>query len=326
MRLHRLAAAFLTAVVWASAARAEEGAREVVLVGGDVLRGRVVPTDDGILLEHAALGAVEIGAAQILEIRGGLPEGSTVVVPVAAPAPAHPGAPDLTTFEKTVDCVAPAEVESPWSWWVVGALGLGQGNSDFFDIRGEAGAKYEKGPWLITPDVVFVYGEQDGSVNANNWRARLHAERKISAKAFLFSNLQYDRDPLADLDYRFSAVGGFGWTFAESRRGFLKGEVGGGGVWERRSGMSRTVDPAAYLGLEYERRWEDGRRLTADLDFLPYIGDFDLSTGTFETHYINPLTNGIFLDIGLRLNYVVDPPGDVESLDTLLTVGFRVEF
>ena len=118
------------------------------------------------------------------------------------------------------------------------------------------------------------------------------------------------------------------WLFVliKGRTISLKGEVGAGYTWEKRDDQSRTGDPAAYFGLEYEKKWAGGASLFAEYKFVPNLNNFDLSVMTWDLKYAMPLCAEIDLTISLRVDHVIEPPAPAEKTDVLLAVGLRANF
>jgi len=232
----------------------------------------------------------------------------TEVVPVAVAAEAP-----------CVPCATPAG----WQHKVGFTLNLAEGNDEYWNLNAEGSSRYEGLDFAIEVAARFVYAEQDGDRSAETWYGKLRGERKLDTRRYLFGQLTYDRDKPAGLDTRLTALVGYGVTLIDGGGHLLKGEIGGGGTYEQREGREERFDPSAYAGLDYERCWSDGSKLTAALDFVPNLGDFDLSVVRLDIDYVRPIAGCLSLDIGLLLEYVVDPP-DAEALDVLLGVGLAI--
>ena len=229
-------------------------------------------------------------------------------VPVAAPA-ATPCEP----------CTTP----TGWKHKVGFTLNVADGNDEYWNVNAEGTSRYEGEEFALEVAARFVYAEQDGDRSAETWYGKLRGERKLDSCRYLFGQLTYDRDQPAGLDTRLTALVGYGMTLIDSGGHLLKGEIGGGGTFEQREGRDERFDPSAYAGLDYERCWGDGSKLTAALDFVPNLGDFDLSVVRLDVDYVRPISGCLSLNVGLLLEYVVDPP-DAESLDILLGVGLAI--
>ncbi len=287
----------------------------VVLTNGDVLNGVVEESGDSVRLRHAVLGDVVLARASIREIlRTPAPPDLPVVIEAAEELPT------------VVPAGAPAPIEDHWSFEIGLASSAAGGNSDHFDVKVDGTAVYERDPWLMKIGGAYVYGESDGKRSTENWHGLFRLDRKLGECTYAFLQVHYDRNELADLQHRFATVGGVGTVLAESRYAILKGEIGAGFTHERRFGISPMTDPSGYAGLEYVYEGPGSTTLRAKLDFLPNLSDFDLSLTTFDARFDVPLCQELSLSLGLRLDHVIDPPGDIESLDTLFDVGLRAKF
>ncbi len=191
----------------------------------------------------------------------------------------------------------------------------------------DAEAVRKPDPWGLRLGLAYVYGEKEGDVSLDRWHGIARVDRAPDAGAcsYVFGQALWDRDEIAGLSDRVSGVLGYGRNLLKREGAELKGEVGAGATYEQREGQESTIDPSAYLGLHYLREWADKTRFHADLDLLPNLGDFDLSVAHFVLGYEIPMSTALRLVFGLHADYVVDPPGDTESLDLLLTAGFGIE-
>ena len=191
----------------------------------------------------------------------------------------------------------------------------------------DAEAVRKPDPWGLKLGVAYVYGEKDGDVSLDRWHGIARVDRVLDAGScsYVFGQVLWDRDEIAGLSDRVSGVLGYGRNLLKRQGEELKGEVGAGATYEQREGQESTFDPSAYLGLHYLREWADKTRFKADLDVLPNLDDFDLSVAHFVLGCEIPMSPALRLVFGLHADYVVDPPGDTESLDLLLTVGFGLE-
>lgn len=325
MRRSLAAVAAVLALVLAAPALAAPG--EVVLANGDVLRGDVTTTAESVVVEHAALGRVTLARSAVVEVR-------TAAAPVAVEAryaPYLPGeTPDTARAVAhlvggSCDPLPLSGCPEPWKLKLGVALSLTQGNSDTFALVGDVLASRVFAPWALKVGAAFVYQESEGETTAERYAGLLRVERNLDARTYAFAQVLYDRDEPAGLEYRFTGTAGVGRVLHQTTESTLKGEVGGGLVHEKRLGEDPTTDPSAYLGLHYKREWADKRTFTADLDFTPNLGDFDLSVTRLALALGWPVSGGWKFAVGARFDHVIAPPDDREELDVLLTAGVTYE-
>ncbi len=297
---------------------------------GRVLRGTVVQRAEAVEVIHTDGTRTQVPTTRVVDVQSSSslatasPEGRLVRraldLDLASLRVPSPGDEALL--------VAGEEVCSPWSFEAGAAFSLSQGNSDILDLRLDGLVKYERGPWALESGIIYVYGETEGSQSAENIHAHSRIEREISKNLYVFASLLYDRDVFADLQHRWTTVGGLGVVIADNGRARLTAEAGGGYTFERRfSTTSWTEDPSGYFGLDYEFKNPDtGQKLVLAYDFLPNFGDFDLSQMVFEARFDQPVCAEIALSIGLRIDHVLEPPAGVDATDILLTVGLRAKW
>jgi uncharacterized protein DUF481 len=207
------------------------------------------------------------------------------------------------------------------------SVSLQQGNTENFNLKLDGEVERKPDPWGFRASLAFVYGETDGETSAENWHGLVRTDRKLGDRNYVFAQVLFDRDAPASLEHRFTFVAGAGRELVKTAVDLLKGEVGLGGVLEKRTDIDSAFDPTAYASLRYERCWGDGKRFFADVKVLPNLSDFDLTRTTFEAGYECPICPWLKGTVGARLDWVVDPPGgDVEPVDLLLTAGLRAEF
>jgi hypothetical protein len=194
-----------------------------------------------------------------------------------------------------------------------------------FDLVANAEVERKPDPWGMRASVQYHYASQDDVTSADAWHALARVERQITCDLYVFGEVLFDRDDLADLEYRFTGVFGGGYVLLKDGVNEWKVEAGGGGVLEKYEALAESFDPAAYAGTRYERKW-DCRRIFADLKFLPNLSEWDLSRLTFDSGLEMPLCSWCKLAVGFRVEHVIDPPGDLETTDIFLTVGLKAEF
>lgn len=221
-------------------------------------------------------------------------------------------------------CDPPDPCAGPWTFAAGLGLSLAQGNSDKFDLALDAVAQYKRDPYLFRIEGLFAYGESDGNTTTEAFHVTVRGERKLGNQWYLFGQVDYDRDEPADLEYRWTSLGGLGVYLRDTPLLSFKVEAGGGYVWEKRVRRARTSDPSAYVGAEFVRKWRTGAALTASYKFVPNLGDFDLSLMVFKLGVAVPLSEKLALTVSLRVDHVLQPPPPAEKTDLLLAVGLRL--
>lgn len=215
--------------------------------------------------------------------------------------------------------------ERAWKLKAGLALSSTSGNTDTFSLVGDVLVTRIAKPWTFKVGAAFVYKEDEGDTTAERYTGLARAERDLDAWTYAFGQVTYDQDEPAGLEYRWTPTAGVGRVLWRTPDQELKGEVGGGYTIEKRLGNDETSDPSGYVGVHYWKSWADSRKFTADLDFTPNFGDFDLSVTRLALAYTFPVCKGLSVVAGARFDYVIAPPDDREELDTLLILGLSYE-
>jgi putative salt-induced outer membrane protein YdiY len=263
-------------------------------------------------------------------LAGVLPTPALAGGPPVPPPPPPPGGERVAApvWRAPACCPPPCDPCAPKGPWIrrVGlALALQDGNSSVFDFVGSAEVEREPDPWGMRVGIQYHYAEQNDIVSADAWHAIARVERDLTKRLYAFGEVLFDADEIANLEYRFTGVAGVGYTIVDDGVNNWKVEAGGGGVYEKYDLLEETFDPSAYAGTRYERKWQC-KRIFADLKFLPNLGEWDLTRIVFDSGLEFPLCEWLKLAVGFRVEYVIDPPGNLETTDTFLTVGLKAEF
>ena len=217
------------------------------------------------------------------------------------------------------------EYVTPWKLQLGLAASAARGNTETFDVLFDGQLNYERNKVAAELKAAYVYGEAQGTKNSENIHIQGRFERKLRGKSYLFFKYNFDQDRFADLEYRHTALAGWGYTIIDREKTKLKGELGGGSVWEQRLTTPPIWNPSAYLGLDFTTEWGDGNTFSLDYDFVPYLQDFDLSYMTWDAKFGTPVCEGLDLTIGIRVNWVFEPPAPTKAVDLLMSVGLRFE-
>lgn len=249
------------------------------------------------------------------------------VAPAALAAPCPPPCAPCPPDPCADPCEDPCKWDGPWSLSIGLSWTQAGGNSDSLSFKADFELLYEKEPWKWLTKGFYVYAETSGETDTNRFFVQSQVDRRFWECWYAFVKGSYDTDSAADLDYRIVGTGGVGTPILRGPSYELNAEIGGGATAERRSGSPETVDPSAYLGLDFTKEWAKAGKITIDYDFLPNLDDFDLSLMRFDARYELPLSKCLSFRAGLRLDYQIDPPQPgVEDLDWIVSAGLGVSF
>lgn len=213
------------------------------------------------------------------------------------------------------------------AWKTSAALGasLTRGNSDTLTVNGTIDTlkKWDKNE--LGAGASVTYGETDDKTTANNIGAYGQYNRLFTDQLFGYARLDFLKDELADLDYRFSLSPGLGYYFLKDDKFTLAGEVGPGYVWEKLGGAS---DEYATLHLGERFTWEvnERARLWQSLGYDPQVDDFNNYLLTAEIGFETDIVTNLSLRVVALDKFRNQPaPGRTQN-DLQLITGIAYKF
>jgi hypothetical protein len=297
---------------------------EITLVGGDVLRGKIVgETDTAVTLDHPALGRIEVARERIASVT----KAPVTTPPVTTPAPtaaqtgekpAEAGAeqavattPAPAAAPEPPVAVLPAPAPPPpakpdGSWKFSLSLGLTGSESDDksnWDIRVAGTAKRESEADRTTITAEYYFQTANGENTDNNLLVQGLEEflfKDSKWEAFVQGNYQYDE--FQAWEQRIGAYAGPGYRIFEGDPLALKVRLGAGASYEF---PDSTWTPELLLADELVWKIDERSALKQGFEFYPDLDNFG------EYRFI------------IRLDYEIalSPKGDLKG-----TAGVRDEY
>lgn len=143
---------------------------------------------------------------------------------------------------------------------------------------------------------------------------------------YLGGTASYERDPIKDLDYRYTAGALIGRDIFKDSRKFLTFSVGLG-YSEQKLGGDTDGGATGLWNLIYEHKFRDG-----DLAFFhnenfsyQFFGDNDLILRT-NTGFRFDIFADVYASIAFRWDYETEPAPGTKDYDTTLAVGIGAKF
>ncbi len=183
--------------------------------------------------------------------------------------------------------VAPVAVEdAPFYEWLLperkfwtGGVELGvtgaDGNSNTFNLRFAANAKYENERNLYKTNFLYNYASANGEDNVNRfiWQGRYERLQPNSPVSH-FLNTEVEHDEFTNYDLRLSAHLGCGYMFVKNDNTMLKGRLGAGGS-QKIGGPDTAFRPELDFGLDFDHKLNDRSKIAGTLDYYPSLLAFD---------------------------------------------------
>jgi len=304
------------AALWIAGA-VDARADKVTLTNGDVLHGEVREEGGRVRIRHAILGDLDLAKSDVMWItKEGEPPPPAAAT--SAPASSPCGAPC------GAETPAPEErCPSPWDLAVALGLSNDAGNTEKLKLNAdlETGYRWSRNEvrWRFSAYYEEASGVQtEGKLDSNLWY-----RRRISPRGALFGTWFLNRDDFADIELRNGWFAGYERDLVRGRRTRLYADVGAGAVVEKRSGIAAIETAALLARAAFEHEFEHGDTFKAQWRWVPYLDYVERSPMRLELRYAHPLREHLDVVAGFLLDYVPDPPGDVDPVDTKITFGVR---
>ncbi|MBL8113422.1 MAG: DUF481 domain-containing protein, partial [Acidobacteria bacterium] len=113
-------------------------------------------------------------------------------------------------------------------------LGLTRGNSDTFSLNLAASGVYDpKTRSVFKFNVLYLRGEQNGTLNLDKTSAEVRYEHTLSDRLFAFGQVAWLRDKFKEISYLVSPTAGVGYKILKTDAFALSAEAGIGGFFEK---------------------------------------------------------------------------------------------
>ena len=331
-------------------------ADSVTLNSGETLTGTLVSGEGSTInFKSDALGSLAIKAADIKSLTSD--KAATFALKDGTSVEGTLGAADgkLTVTPNNGQAVDFADVEAinpapnKWKVSVVGSAAYARGNTENETYSLTADAEYSTKAARTTLGAGYFFalqenGNDERETTADNWFLKGQEDIFLSAKLYVYGNLKYERDRIANLDRRITAGAGLGYQWLDKSDLTFKTEVGGAYVYERTiSRLDRfvLVDDDLVRGAPSENResfslrfayaltknFSDAVKCFHNLEYLP-------STENFGTYLLNAdlgahirLSTILMLELKADWRYNSKPlASGAEKLDSRYTIGLGATF
>jgi hypothetical protein len=336
------AAALLALIVHSAAlaqAPSESQPDQLRLRSGDLLRGRVLGSSEGVLrFEHPELGVLAIPFERI-ESYGPVPTavGSTTD---ATENPAAPGAePTSAALANATGSAAAgargAPVESAdsekdggWETYIGFALAGNFALNEEVTMRANIGAKRVTPRETTTLEAEYYYRVFNSDVTDNNILAKALQEWNFGDSPWLFfAQGQYQYDEFQPWRHRVSLYVGPGYRLVRTEAMDLAIRLGVGATYE--NGDVDQVEPEVLIAEDWTWRISPRQTLVLNTSIAPNVedvADYRVQTQIEYRYLIDDAKRGLSLTAGLRDIYLSKPAPDGEGNELRIYAGLRYDF
>ena len=306
------------------------GADEVVLVGGDVLHGKVLEQSDAaIVLEHSDLGRIEISRERIKSV--------TLDSPAASEAEAQQSQTEAEKIEgggwleqrfRKIDSWSSEMKKKGWSFYADLSVDDSSGNTDEQSLRIGAGIKHVLEDRRLAMDLSYFKKVSDGTTTDNKFSYGITRDwLKPESRWFYFAMGRLDYDEFESWDKR--AAGHVGPGYNLIKRDKLTVDLrAGAGARKEWGSENDNVRSEGLGGVELSWEITNRQSLNASSFIYPVLSDTDdyRTRTSMDWRFLLEKESKMSFLVGLLHEYqaIVDPGKDRNDLR--IYTGIRYEF
>ncbi len=335
-------------------------ADQVTLKNGDRLTGKVVTTDDKVLvLKTDYADEIKIKRSDIAGVKTDEPifvtlkdtgkvegkvETSADTVRVqksdGSTVTAEPGAvlairdtPSERAWEREQERIHNPRLNDFWAGFVTLALANASGNSKTTTLATTASATRIAGKNKMALNFAQLYSTQSTTApygaTANRISGAFRVDRDITHKLFVYFVNAYDYDRFLDLDLRVVVGGGLGYHVWKTDKGYF--DLAGGVGWNREkfspvTGTFVRNSAEGQFGEEWAYQPHSKLKLWERFMILPNFTELGQYRMNFDITASVPVAKWLEWNVGFSDRFLSNPVPGKKQNDTLLTMGVRATF
>jgi len=200
------------------------------------------------------------------------------------------------------------------------------GNSDVTTFNLGQKLSFTTANWVFTQTAKALYGETDGTPDAESYEAALRADRVIKERVSIFGLLTYYRDPFAGLSSRFSEGLGLAWRALRATRDTLRVETSLSMYQERNTADVEKSFGGIRGALSYKHLLGEKAFFTQLLEGAFNLKDSEDLRVNSETALTAPISQQIALKASYVVRYDRQPELDFEDTDRIFTTAVQIVF
>jgi len=313
-------------------------ADQLIMKNGDVITGSISKISDGdVYIEPSyadefAVALDEVAAIEndkILEIE--MKDGTEIEAQFAGVSDAGEQIVLVDGSPMNVVLLDLEEAEEPPEWYdrVSHAelnTTINSGNTDSKNTLVFADTRLKLGDHRHLADLTFRRDETEGVQTKKQDLFRYEYNWMFSEPWYTGLTGAYERDPIRELDHRYSIGAIIGRDLIDNAHQFMTFSAGVGWSEEKISGVSESGAVALWR-LIYEHDFLGGDLSFFHNDTISYqLYDVNNTILKTNTGFRYDIIDDIYASLSLRYDYETDPAADAENSDTTLVIGVGAEF
>ena len=324
------------------AAARPAGADEVLFNNGDRVTGKIVKVEGGkITIDSKLLGEVTADMKEVKTFSTDQPivlrtkDGKKMSAQVAA---GDSGKIRIEAAGASGAGVVPVgdikyvNFKEDWTGSIVAGAMFARGNTfqDNANVSFDLTRRTEQDRWIFTGG--YNFGRQrdpdDGSktTTTDNWYATGEYDYFLTERFFLFGNLRYEHDRIADLDIRLVPSVGIGYQWIDTADTKLDTRIGPAYVYEKFDDGDTSESFSAVLAYHFKKNlYGEKVSLFHDLEYYPSLEDLGDFLVVTDLGLRASLTARMFAEYKLEYRYDAEPAegADKNDLRHLVGVGWK---
>jgi len=204
-------------------------------------------------------------------------------------------------------------------------MNMASGNSDILRYSLGADAVKEAGANTIRLQAHGNYGESDGTKDTENAGATLRYERKLTTTVYALGNLDWVTDPMAELDYRFTAILSPGFHVYRSPTALFNLEIGPAYVEEKKD-HGEDDYTAGRAAATMEKLVNNHVLGWATIEYIPKLVDTSVYFINSEIGLASYITRDLSLNVCYQNRYDSTPVENKKMSDTILSTALSLNF
>jgi len=311
---------------------------QLVMKNGDVITGSISKVSDGdVYIEPSyadefAVSLSEVASIQsdkVLEIE--MKDGSEMTAQFAGVTESGEqvlvteGAPTSVLLENIADAEEPAEWYDRVSHVELNTT-INSGNTDSQNTLVFADTRLKLGDHRHLADLTFRRDESEGVDIKKQDLFRYEYNWMFNEPWYTGITGSYERDPIRELDYRYSIGAIVGRDLIDNAHQFLTFSTGVGWSEEKIAGDSESGAVGLWR-LIYEHELLGGDLSFFHNDTISYQF-YDVNNTILKTNtgFRYDIIDDVYAAVSLRYDYETDPAPDANKSDTTLVIGVGAEF
>jgi putative salt-induced outer membrane protein len=218
----------------------------------------------------------------------------------------------------------------PGTW--TGSLGAGisvtSGNSD--TVNYNLSFEFTHDPMtnnVIKATGLYLRGTQHDALTVNRTSLGLRDEYTLSARTFVFGQVEYLRDTFKLIDYLVAPTGGVGYKVIDTEPTKFAVDVGAGASWEKNPGLETRTNAVLTAGEKVTHQFTPTATIKHAANGLWTFDDFGDGLYTISIGLATKITERVQLSVDVLDTYKNQPPTpETKKNDVALVTAITATF